>query len=289
MASAPSKLYSDDVSLVVVLLDTNPFFWTTSSFSFSHFLSHVLAFLNAILTLNQLNQVVIIATGCNSCDYVYDSSKTANQSFGNGRMPTLCATLLQNLEEFMTKDEKLGIEEAEERITGSLLSGSLSMALCYIQRVFRSGSLHPQPRGSPDGPEQYVAIMNAIFSAQRSMVPIDSCYIGAQSSAFLQQGYFYSFLFHVDDVNMIFCHVQTIFATDLHSRSFLQLPKPVGVDFRASCFCHKNTIDMGYICSVCLSIFCTRHKKCSTCGSTFGQAQSDDASATNRKRKAPDS
>ncbi|KAK0576396.1 hypothetical protein LWI29_016825 [Acer saccharum] len=63
-------------------------------------------------------------------------------------MPTLCATLLQNLEEFMTKDEKLGIEEAEERITSSLLSGSLSMALCYIQRVFRSGSLHPQPRVS---------------------------------------------------------------------------------------------------------------------------------------------
>lgn len=32
------------------------------------------------------------------------------------------------------------------------------------------------------------------------------------------------------------------------------------------CFCHKNTIDMGYICSVCLSIFCQHHKKCSTCG-----------------------
>ncbi|KAK3230664.1 hypothetical protein Dsin_002545 [Dipteronia sinensis] len=320
MASAPSKLYSglslalstiffffkvvegldsviaDDVSLVVVLLDTNPFFWTTSSFPFSHFLSHVLAFLNAILTLNQLNQVVIIATGCNSCDYVYDSSKTANQSFGNGRMPTLCATLLQNLEEFMTKDEKLGIEEAEERITGSLLSGSLSMALCYIQRVFRSGSLHPQPRilclqGSPDGPEQYVAIMNAIFSAQRSMVPIDSCYIGVQNSAFLQQASYITGGVHhkPQQLDGLFQYLLTIFATDLHSRSFLQLPKPVGVDFRASCFCHKNTIDMGYICSVCLSIFCTRHKKCSTCGSTFGQAQSDDASATNRKRKAPDS
>jgi hypothetical protein len=44
-----------------------------------------------------------------------------------------------------------------------------------IQRVFRSGHLHPQPRilclqGSPDGPEQYVAVMNSIFSAQRLMV-----------------------------------------------------------------------------------------------------------------------
>ncbi|KAL5826975.1 hypothetical protein ACOSQ4_018772 [Xanthoceras sorbifolium] len=324
MASAPSKLFSglshtlshytifsafsnlaDDVSLLVVLLDTNPFFWTTS-FSFSHFLSHMLAFLNAILTLNQLNQVVVIATGCNSCDYIYDSSKATNQSFGNGRMPTLCATLLQNLEEFMTRDEQLGKGEAEERIACSLLSGSLSMALCYIQRVFRSGSLHPQPRilclqGSPDGPElfyhllfglhfflltsklkdcllyRYVAIMNAIFSAQRSMVPIDSCYIGAQNSAFLQQAsYITSGVHHKpQQLDGLFQYLLTIFATDLHSRNFLQLPKPVGVDFRASCFCHKSTIDMSYICSVCLSIFCTRHKKCSTWGSVFGQAQSD--------------
>lgn len=28
--------------------------------------------------------------------------------------------------------------------------------------------------------------------------------------------------------------MQTVFATDLHSRGFMQLPKSVGVDFRAS-------------------------------------------------------
>jgi Transcription factor Tfb4 len=28
--------------------------------------------------------------------------------------------------------------------------------------------------------------------------------------------------------------LQAVFATDLHSRNFLRLPKPVGVDFRAS-------------------------------------------------------
>lgn len=297
MASAPSKLYSDDVSLVVMLLDTNPFFWSSSSLSFSQFLTHVLAFLNAILTLNQLNQVVVIATGYNSCDYVYDSSSTGNQSVGNGRMPSLCATLLQNLEEFMNKDEQLGKQEPEGRIACSLLSGSLSMALCYIQRVFRSGLLHPQPRilclqGSPDGPEQYVAIMNAIFSAQRSMVPIDSCYLGAQNSAFLQQASYITGGVHhkPQQLDGLFQYLLTIFGTDLHSRNFLQLPKPVGVDFRASCFCHKNTIDMGYVCSVCLSIYCKHLKKCSTCGSVFGQAQtqSDEPSATNRKRKTTD-
>jgi transcription initiation factor TFIIH subunit 3 len=26
-----------------------------------------------------------------------------------------------------------------------------------------------------------------------------------------------------------------------------------GVDFRAACFCHRNVVDLGYVCSVCLS------------------------------------
>ncbi|KAH8508898.1 hypothetical protein H0E87_010876 [Populus deltoides] len=243
MTSVPSKLYSDDVSLVVVLLDTNPFFWTPpSSLSFCQFLSHVLAFVNSILLLNQLNQVVVIASGYNTCDYIYDSSSDASQlGSEDGRMPSLYSNLLQKLEEFMIKDEKLGKEQSQRAIKSSLLSGSLSMALCYIQRVFRSGPLHPQPRilclqGSPDGPEQYVAVMNAIFSAQRSMVPIDSCYVGAHNSAFLQQASYITGGVYVKPQHLdgLFQYLTTVFATDLHSRSFIQLPRPAGVDFRAS-------------------------------------------------------
>ncbi|PKI38438.1 hypothetical protein CRG98_041137 [Punica granatum] len=288
MASAPSKLYADDVSLLVVLLDTNPFFWSSSPLPFSKFISHVLAFLNTTLRLHQLNQVVVIATGYNCCDYIYDSSSATNQSSGTGMMPAFCSNLLEKLDKFVTRDEQLEKGGQEGGIASSLLSGSLSMALCYIQRIFRSGPLHPHPRilclhGSPDGPEQYVAIMNAIFSAQRSMVPIDSCYIGAQNSAFLQQASYITGGVYLKPqiLDGLFQYLSTVYATDLHSRGSLQLPKSVGVDFRAS------TIDMGYICSVCLSIFCMHHKKCSTCGSVFGQAQSDVASTSN-KRKTPD-
>ncbi|XP_030464932.2 general transcription and DNA repair factor IIH subunit TFB4 [Syzygium oleosum] len=295
MASAPSKLYADDVSLLVVLLDTNPFFWSASSLPFSKFISHVISFLNSVLLLNQLNQIVVIATGHNCCDYLYDSSSPVNRSSGTGKLSALSVDLLEKLEEFVIRDEKLLKKEPEGLIPSSLLSGSLSMALCYIQRVFRSGLLHPHPRilclhGSQDGPEQYVAIMNAIFSAQRSMVPIDSCFIGAQNSAFLQQASYITGGVYLKPqlLDGTFQYLSTVFATDLHSRRFLQLPKSVGVDFRASCFCHKKTIDMGYICSVCLSIFCKHHKKCSTCGSVFGQPQSDAASEPNKKRKAGD-
>ncbi|KAI4367162.1 hypothetical protein MLD38_022930 [Melastoma candidum] len=291
--AAPSKMYADDVSVVVVLLDANPFFWSSaaSPLPFSSFLSHVLPFLNSVLLMNQMNQLVVIATGRNYCDYIYDSSAPTNRKTGNGKMTALSCDLVAKLEEFVVKDEKLGKGESNGAVMSSLLSGSLSMALCFIQRIFRSGTFHPHPRilclhGSPDGPEQYVAIMNAIFSAQRSMVPIDSCYIGALNSAFLQQASYITGGVYLKPQLMdgLLQYLTTVFATDLHSRAFLQLPKSVGVDFRASCFCHKKTIDMGYICSVCISIFCKHHKKCLTCGSVFGQAQSDAASETNKRK-----
>ncbi|XP_068643401.1 general transcription and DNA repair factor IIH subunit TFB4 [Aristolochia californica] len=298
-SAAPTKLYSDDVSLVVVLIDTNPFYWTTSennstSLTFAHFINHVLPFLNAILLLNQLNQVVLISTGVNSCDYIYDSS-LPNPPSANEKMPAFYSKILTRLEDFVSKDQRLAKNDPTSGRISSLLSGSLSLALCYIQRVFRAGPLHPQPRilclqGSPDGPEQYVAIMNAIFSAQRSMVPIDSCVLGTQNSAFLQQashitGGIYQKPAYPDG---LFQYLSAVFATDLQSRSFLRLPKPPGVDFRASCFCHKETIDMGYICSVCLSIFCKHHGKCSTCGSDFNQSHLDATSTLDRKRKTPE-
>ncbi|KAI3508919.1 hypothetical protein L1887_23941 [Cichorium endivia] len=93
---------------------------------------NVLSFLNSIILLNQLNQVVVIATGFNSCDYIYDSSL--------GHANQRAETLLQKLEEFVVKDEQLNKEDSVDGIGSSLLSGSLSMILC----------LH----GSQDGPGQ---------------------------------------------------------------------------------------------------------------------------------------
>ncbi|KAI5407802.1 RNA polymerase II transcription factor B subunit 4 [Lathyrus oleraceus] len=333
MPSAPSKNYTDDVSLLVVTLDTNPFFWSDFPSHFSDFLSQVLAFLNSIILLGQLNQVVVIATGCNSCSYVYDSSSNKNHASTNGTMPALYSNLLHNLDEFIANDKQLTKAHEPGTVPSSLLSGSLSKALCYIQRAFRSGPMHPQPRvrlrywliifsvckDLPMGLNstylmiftfytfnfciavslqitlsiffRYVAIMNAIFSAQRSSVPVDSCYIASSNSsnsAFLQQASYITggIYYKPPQLDGLFQYLSAVFATDLHSRAFLRLPKSLGVDFRASCFCHKKTIDTGYVCSVCLSIFCEHHDKCSTCSSVFGQSQSVAASTDNRKRKA---
>lgn len=49
----------------------------------------------------------------------------------------------------------------------------------------------------------------------------------------------------------------------------LALPTKVAVDYRPACFCHHKLIDTGYVCSVCLSIYCDNTSTCSTCRSAF--------------------
>jgi len=36
-------------------------------------------------------------------------------------------------------------------------------------------------------------------------------------------------------------------------RKIITIPTEDKTDFRAACFCHKHIVDVGYVCSVCLS------------------------------------
>jgi hypothetical protein len=46
---------------------------------------------------------------------------------------------------------------------------------------------------------------------------------------------------------------QLIFLPPPHLRDQLGLPPQDKVDFRAVCFCHQRVVDIGFVCSVCLS------------------------------------
>lgn len=51
----------------------------------------------------------------------------------------------------------------------------------------------------------------------------------------------------------------------------LLTPSADAVDFRAACFCHRRVVDTGFVCSVCLSIFCEPPAggECLTCGTVL--------------------
>ncbi|RKP15349.1 TFIIH subunit Tfb4/p34 [Piptocephalis cylindrospora] len=129
---------------------------------------------------------------------------------------------------------------------------------------------------SPDVASQYVPLMNCIFSAQKAGIPVDVCKLGASKASFLQQaahitsGYYA----HITPSKTMLQHLMFTFLPDHRARGILRPPERHEVDFRAACFCHRKVIDSGYVCSVCLSIFCDRLAQCSTCGMRFPEEES---------------
>lgn len=133
---------------------------------------------------------------------------------------------------------------------------------------------------SGDLATQYIPIMNAIFAAQRLSIPIDILKL-AGDTVFLQQA--------ADATDGIYLALSTpqaragvlqylmfAYLPDQSARHHLISPgtggsESDGVDFRAACFCHRRVVDVGFVCSICLSIFCEplADGECLTCGSVL--------------------
>eukprot|EP00834_Sanchytrium_tribonematis_P006041 NODE_413_length_7912_cov_0.917061.p6 type:complete len:213 gc:universal NODE_413_length_7912_cov_0.917061:1004-1642(+) len=115
----------------------------------------------------------------------------------------------------------------------------------------------------PDNDAQYISMMNCIFSSQKLNVSIDS--IVLTPSIYLQQAAFITngLYLEVEELEILQKLLECI---PFKSSRRLRMTK---VDFRATCFCHRKTIDIGYVCSVCLSIFCEQCKECKTCKTLF--------------------
>lgn len=47
--------------------------------------------------------------------------------------------------------------------------------------------------------------------------------------------------------------MQMTFLPSPSIRRILAVPTQDKIDFRAACFCHKTIVDVGFVCSVCLS------------------------------------
>jgi len=102
--------------------------------------------------------------------------------------------------------------------------------------------------------------MNAIFAAQRRHIPIDVLKLSG-STGFLQQasdatgGAYLDMSRNAQRAAMLQALLQA-YVADATARRALVTAGAADVDFRAACFCHQRVVDLGFVCSVCLSIFC---------------------------------
>ncbi|MCJ1246438.1 RNA polymerase II transcription factor B subunit 4 [Trapelia coarctata] len=183
------------------------------------------------------------------------------------------------------------------------LAGALTLALSFINK--QTTLLSPTTSSTPAttlnasapaltsrilvvsvstaSPTQYIPFMNTIFAAQRMGVPIDILSL-AGSSSFLQQasdatnGTYVSLpppsnpstapKTHPPPAHGLLPTLLLAFLPDATARTHLIAPTQASVDFRAACFCHRKIVDVGFVCSICLSIFCEPPEGalCLTCG-----------------------
>lgn len=58
---------------------------------------------------------------------------------------------------------------------------------------------------------------------------------------------------HLKNPQGLLQYLMMAFLPDQTSRKDLIAPTQEVVDFRAACFCHRKVVDVGFVCSICLS------------------------------------
>lgn len=169
---------------------------------------------------------------------------------------------------------------------------------------------------SDSSASQYIPTMNAVFAASHAGIPIDILSLhGAatflQQASYITRGTFleatspqglltylmFGFASSIDTRHTVTTtttgagQAGTRGAIDGSATGLEQLvsPSTANVDFRAACFCHRKVIDTGFVCSICLSIFCEvpEDAECYTCGNklSLGQYGAKPAVVQRKKKK----
>ncbi|BFZ60272.1 RNA polymerase II transcription factor B subunit 4 [Saitoella coloradoensis] len=325
----------DTPSLLVVILDTNPFAWESLSsiLTLEKALAQLLIFVNAHLALSHDNRVALLASHIDRAEFLYPDihasqsrealAAPAPQGTGNEDTVTDDGThsrLANSYRPFRTVDDTVHhnlrsflshpTTSTPTTQSSSLIAGALTRALTYINRVETElgagtgGAAQMRSRVfvlsvSGEGREGYVAMMNCIFATQKKRIPIDVCSLTptspsqpsnvqnsrASSTSFLQQaadatsGLYLSLPLSPSrppppSSPSLLQYLLHLFLPPPPLRPSLLLPLQSNVDFRAACFCHKRVVEIGWVCGVCLSIFCgegmetirSQGGRCGTCG-----------------------
>eukprot|EP01104_Vermistella_antarctica_P007873 TRINITY_DN1950_c0_g1_i1.p1 TRINITY_DN1950_c0_g1~~TRINITY_DN1950_c0_g1_i1.p1 ORF type:complete len:362 (+),score=122.73 TRINITY_DN1950_c0_g1_i1:280-1365(+) len=257
------------------------------------FVNQLMVFINSFLLLHNANRIAIISTNPVGSQYIFpkpnrpSSGSNASDSSAPSTLPDChFQTIKKHVLAYFTQLARDIEHKAFDHIhtneddgaPGSMLSSALSLALAYANRLATQTQYTTRLRPrilniylSPDAPSQYIPVMNSIFAAQRLHIPIDTCWLHPKESTLLQQAADVTSGIYLEPrlQTELLQYLLSVFLPDLHTRKFLLLPAHGRVDYRAACFCHQQQVDKGYVCSVCLSIFCRFSPVCSTCGTKF--------------------
>ncbi|XP_043924486.1 general transcription factor IIH subunit 3 isoform X2 [Protopterus annectens] len=284
----------DELSILVIVVDVNPIWWgqqtlKSSKFTLSKCLDAVMVMGNSHLLMGHNSKLAVIASHIQESRFIYPGKTSKTGDAGdNGSSPSesMFSSSKDGKYELFAAANELMAEEikdlmARTAVTGqqteTLLAGSLAKALCYIHKLSKELEAGQDIKSrilvikaSEDSALQYMHFMNTIFAAQKQNILIDACVLDSDSGLLQQACDITGGLYlKIPQMQALLQYLLWMFLPDPDQRSQLVLPPPVHVDYRAACFCHRKLIEIGYVCSVCLSIFCNFSPICTTCETAF--------------------
>ncbi|XP_035420820.1 general transcription factor IIH subunit 3 isoform X4 [Cygnus atratus] len=253
----------DELSLLVIVIDTNPIWWGKraqgeAEFTLSKCIDAVMVLGNSHLFMNRTNKLAVIASHTQESRFLYPGKRWAFADLlgdGGSSAESNCSGSKDGKYELLTAINDAIAEEIKDLMTKT--NQEMKSRILVI-------------KAAEDSALQYMNFMNVIFAAQKQSILIDACVLDSDSGLLQQAcditGGIYLKVPHMPSLLQ---YLLWVFLPDQEQRSQLVLPPPIHVDYRAACFCHRNLIEIGYVCSVCLSIFCNFSPICSTCETAF--------------------
>jgi transcription initiation factor TFIIH subunit 3 len=249
-------------------------------------IANIILFINAHLAISNANQVAVVASHSHRAVWLLPSpassedvemeGKPSNLSDANKYRPFALIenSLLASLRELISTTTESDVSTART----TQMAGALTLALSYINKATMTYSgITPSSKPTITGTEamdvptglqsrilvvsvsgdfahQYIPIMNATFAAQRLRIPIDIVKL-AGDTVFLQQASDATkgIYMHLQNPHGLLQYLMMAFLPDQMNRKHLVAPTSEVVDFRAACFCHRKVVDVGFVCSICLS------------------------------------
>ncbi|KAI4837187.1 RNA polymerase II transcription factor B subunit 4 [Plasmodium brasilianum] len=254
----------------------------------SEFFKCVFQFIRFYCLMNSSERICIIATCSENCKIIYENyiSYAKNNLSEND----YCNNAYDNLINYINDNEC-------DKMTESNLSAALAVALCYNNRICNIYE-HINTRiflldisRSHFYTNQYTQLMNIAYNAKRNNIIIDVFSLNDKTQI-LEQICNITNGLYID--NNIFLNVncndniediltQTIifwFLPSNNSRKYFSntyLNEDTNI---AVCSCHNKQVDIAYICSCCLAIYCSAkdiktekdRTSCSLCKTRFTKA-----------------
>merc|ERR1739838_463489 len=309
--------------LLVIIFDVNPVWWgykaskNNGKTKVTKCLDCILSFISSYRMLRHDNEIAVIASHSSKSEFLYPSRTEIEQNSNQGVDSTFTDHETKKINSIICESFMKLLEDGcgkEDIKKDSLIAGSLALAVSFINRVLQEQTGRQKlksrilvVKASEDDASQYMSIMNCIFAAQKHNVMIDACILGS-NSGLLQQacdmtGGLYlkvakeeTFLQYLLTAFIIEGEFRKkslmISINDASSSSSPMSADDAGlkenkVNYRAACFCHRQLVDIGFVCSVCLSIFCRFSPICSTCETSFKPPMKLIRTKKAKKRRAP--